>query len=127
MKVYTTNKGIVIQDGSNYFLTNQSDWDTFINDDRLSAKIRMEITKLQPDRQAFEYVSSELLPPIKKQEIWACGVTYYRSKVGRQEESKETGGSEFYSRVYEAERPEIFFKSIGKNNRVYNRKRYEFA
>jgi 2-dehydro-3-deoxy-D-arabinonate dehydratase len=51
------------------------------------------------------------LPPIGTQEIWAAGVTYFRSKVGRQEESKNSGGGEFYARVYEAERPEIFFKS----------------
>src|SRR5690606_16129068 len=35
----------------------------------------------------------------------------YRSKVGRQEESKGAGGGDFYGRVYEAERPELFFKS----------------
>jgi 2-dehydro-3-deoxy-D-arabinonate dehydratase len=34
-----------------------------------------------------------------------------RSKVGRQEESKNAGGSDFYARVYEAERPELFFKA----------------
>lgn len=43
-------------------------------------------------------------------EVWACGVTYLRSKVGRMEESEVP---DLYSRVYEAERPEIFYKSIG--------------
>jgi 2-dehydro-3-deoxy-D-arabinonate dehydratase len=76
---------------------------------------------------AARYVESHILPPIKSQEVWACGVTYYRSKVGRQEESKETGGSIFYSRVYEAERPEIFFKAtaqrcVGHNQQVAIRK-----
>jgi 2-dehydro-3-deoxy-D-arabinonate dehydratase len=43
-------------------------------------------------------------------------VTYLRSKVGRQEESKAAGGGDFYARVYEAERPEVFFKTT--NQRV---------
>ena len=53
----------------------------------------------------------EIQAPIQSQEVWASGVTYLRSKVGRQEESKNAGGSDFYARVYEAERPELFFKA----------------
>ena len=49
--------------------------------------------------------------PIHGQEVWAAGVTYLRSKLARMEESKDAGGGDFYDRVYEAERPEIFFKS----------------
>ena len=51
------------------------------------------------------------MAPIGSQEIWACGVTYYNSQMARREESEATGGGDFYSRVYRAERPEIFFKS----------------
>lgn len=50
-----------------------------------------------------------LLAPLDVQEVWACGVTYLRSKVARMEESE--GGGDFYDHVYEAERPEIFFKA----------------
>jgi 2-dehydro-3-deoxy-D-arabinonate dehydratase len=53
----------------------------------------------------------ELLPPIVSQEVWAAGVTYYRSRGARMEESKDAGGGDFYDRVYLAERPELFFKS----------------
>ena len=53
----------------------------------------------------------KLLAPITDQEVWAAGVTYLRSKVARMEESKEAGGGSFYDRVYEADRPEIFFKA----------------
>jgi 2-dehydro-3-deoxy-D-arabinonate dehydratase len=53
----------------------------------------------------------KLLPPIVDQEVWAAGVTYLRSKVARMEESKEAGGGSFYDKVYEAPRPEIFFKA----------------
>jgi 2-dehydro-3-deoxy-D-arabinonate dehydratase len=43
-----------------------------------------------------------------RMEVWAAGVTYFRSREARLEES---GGADFYDRVYEAERPELFFKS----------------
>ena len=50
------------------------------------------------------------LPPADgRMEIWAAGVTYRRSREARLEES---GGADFYQRVYEAERPELFFKSV---------------
>jgi len=50
-----------------------------------------------------------LLAPLDVQEVWASGVTYLRSKVARIEES--VGGGDFYDQVYEAERPELFFKA----------------
>ncbi len=46
-------------------------------------------------------------------EIWAAGVTYLRSKSARMEESEKAGGDLFYDLVYEADRPELFFKSMG--------------
>ena len=53
----------------------------------------------------------DCLAPIEGQEVWACGVTYRSSRLARMEESKDAGGGDFYSRVYSAGRPEIFFKS----------------
>jgi 2-dehydro-3-deoxy-D-arabinonate dehydratase len=50
-----------------------------------------------------------LLPPIDRQEVWAAGVTYKRSKTARMEESKTA--ATLYDRVYEAARPELFFKA----------------
>jgi 2-dehydro-3-deoxy-D-arabinonate dehydratase len=49
------------------------------------------------------------LAPVDKQEIWAAGVTYKRSKVAREEESK--GAAQFYDKVYSAPRPELFLKA----------------
>ena len=43
--------------------------------------------------------------------MWAAGVTYFRSRTARMEESKSAGGGDFYDRVYGAERPELFFKA----------------
>jgi 2-dehydro-3-deoxy-D-arabinonate dehydratase len=48
--------------------------------------------------------------PIGQQEVWAAGVTYKRSEEARE---RESNNSNMYSRVYSAERPELFFKSLG--------------
>jgi 2-dehydro-3-deoxy-D-arabinonate dehydratase len=61
--------------------------------------------------------------PIRSQEVWASGVTYLRSKTARMEEAKDAGGGDFYDKVYDAERPEIFFKAtpqrvVGPNGAV---------
>src|SRR6185312_4495617 len=45
-----------------------------------------------------------------RQEVWAAGVTYQRSKVAREEESKG-GAAQFYDKVYSAPRPELFLKA----------------
>jgi len=52
-----------------------------------------------------------LVAPIEEQEVWAAGVTYFRSRTARMAESEASGGMSFYDRVYTAERPELFFKS----------------
>ena len=64
-----------------------------------------------PDAQA------PALPPVGAQEIWAAGVTYFRSRAARMDESKDAGASVFYDRVYEAPRPELFFKGTGPRAR----------
>ncbi|MGA8111928.1 MAG: fumarylacetoacetate hydrolase family protein [Acidobacteriaceae bacterium] len=51
-----------------------------------------------------------LRAPVGSQEVWAAGVTYFRSRVARMEESEQ--GGNFYDRVYTAERPELFMKSL---------------
>ena len=56
--------------------------------------------------------SLRLCSPIERQEVWAAGVTYLRSKTARMEESNFSATA--YDRVYEAERPELFFKSLGQ-------------
>jgi len=66
-----------------------------------------------------------LLPPIDHQEVWAAGVTYIRSKQAREQESE--GGGSFYGKVYNADRPELFFKAtphrtVGPNQPIRIRK-----
>jgi 2-dehydro-3-deoxy-D-arabinonate dehydratase len=53
-----------------------------------------------------------LLAPVERQEVWAAGVTYLRSKKARMEESQFSATA--YDRVYEAARPELFFKSLAE-------------
>lgn len=50
-------------------------------------------------------------PLVQSQEVWAAGVTYFRSRTARMEESQDAGGGDFYDRVYDAERPELFLKA----------------
>ena len=109
MKLYKTKNGIVVEKGNKFFLLKQDDWNSFINDDDILQRTERLIEGLV---EGDISLVTDLLPPIgDQQELWACGVTYLRSKVGRQEESKASGGADFYAKVYEAERPEVFFKS----------------
>jgi 2-dehydro-3-deoxy-D-arabinonate dehydratase len=107
MKVYKTTKGIIVEKEKATRLLPNTEWDQFINDDDVYEKTE----KLFPTLPDTSLEENEILAPLGQQELWACGVTYLRSKVGRQEESKTSGGADFYAKVYEAERPEVFFKA----------------
>lgn len=65
----------------------------------------------QGGQSTSESIPDHLFPPIGTQEVWAAGVTYFRSRAARMEEAESVGGDIFYDRVYEAPRPELFFKS----------------
>jgi 2-dehydro-3-deoxy-D-arabinonate dehydratase len=67
-----------------------------------------KFTKKNPPRVALSEI--QFLAPVERQEVWAAGVTYLRSKTARMEESEFSANA--YDRVYAAERPEIFFKSL---------------
>ncbi len=56
-------------------------------------------------------LQQSFLPPLQSQEVWAAGVTYFRSRVARMEESEGAGADRFYDKVYAADRPELFFKA----------------
>jgi 2-dehydro-3-deoxy-D-arabinonate dehydratase len=126
MKLYKTKRGIVVEKDDSYYLTDKN-WDIYVNDDQLYSKLQRATEQLSPAAEGKNLIESEIQAPIQSQEIWACGVTYLRSKVGREEESKNAGGSDFYARVYEADRPEIFFKAsayrtVGPGEKVTIRK-----
>jgi 2-dehydro-3-deoxy-D-arabinonate dehydratase len=109
MKLYKTRDAVVIEKDNSFFVVPGETWDSFINNDNVFQNASdLALSLKATDSSAI----NEILPPMgAQQELWACGVTYLRSKVGRQEESKASGGADFYAKVYEAERPEVFFKS----------------
>ncbi|HEY5369067.1 MAG TPA: fumarylacetoacetate hydrolase family protein [Hanamia sp.] len=126
MKIYNTKQGIIIEKENKFYLS-KDNWDLFINDENLIQKIEKIIQSSNEFANANKIIEKEILAPVGNQELWACGVTYLRSKEGRQEESKGSRGGDFYAKVYEAERPEVFFKStshriVGHNGNVRIRK-----
>jgi 2-dehydro-3-deoxy-D-arabinonate dehydratase len=72
-----------------------------------AADVRSFLESLSPDGAAED----PLMPPVEPaQEVWASGVTYLISREARMFESKE---ADIYAKVYDAERPELFFKAVG--------------
>lgn len=72
-------------------------------------QIRMSELKSAIEKDAGEVVTGELVPPVAPEtEVWGAGVTYLRSRDARKEESDTP---DVYQRVYEADRPELFFKA----------------
>jgi 2-dehydro-3-deoxy-D-arabinonate dehydratase len=127
MKLYKDKNCIIIERGEKHYLLQNENWDQFINDDDLSEKIKQITSLRKPDKNMLPIIQNELEAPIQSQELWASGVTYIKSRIGRQQESKTAGGGDFYAHVYEAERPELFFKAtsnriVGPGGRVRIRK-----
>ncbi len=119
MRIYKLLQGLLIEVDNDFYHIAEIDWDNFINDDQLHEKAKKTIQHLKPITNAKDLIATQLDAPMSSQELWASGVTYFRSKQGRQEESKNAGGADFYARVYEAERPELFFKAT-RNRTVGN-------
>src|SRR4051812_42144252 len=128
MHLYKTTKGNVLKYNGKSFLMTGS-WDELINQENLYSHLVHSIISAQimADEKSDDYISKYILPPIGSQEVWAAGVTYLRSRDARMEESKESGAADVYQKVYDAERPELFFKSLphrvtGHNGKVNIRK-----
>jgi len=110
MKLYRSEQGLELEaDGSVYAAEEELLTRLF-----RSGKGEVgEILSAIGSGESLEEVRGGLPPVPGDTEIWASGVTYLRSKSARMEESEEAGGDVFYDLVYEAERPELFFKSMG--------------
>lgn len=106
-----------------------SDFMSMVAEARSLNRTPFEIVKQiveEGEKQAFD--SLELTTPIDAPEVWAAGVTYKKSKEARNYEATQgkLDAETFYDKVYDAERPEIFFKStaartVGPNDPVYLR------
>ena len=108
MKLYCTKAGCVIEDKGQHYRLEGTSLDGLLAREDLPEFLPRLIDSAPPVPQP---AAGDLLAPIEHQEVWAAGVTYFRSRGARMEEAKDAGGGDFYDRVYSAERPELFFKS----------------
>ena len=113
VKLYRTTQGAFVEKNGRFHLLSSlssvESWDELICDDELNLRARTALNS--PPLASLS--ANSVLAPIGSQEVWAAGVTYYRSRNARMEESKDAGGGNFYDKVYSAERPELFFKAQG--------------
>lgn len=109
MLLFRTMRGNVLQRGAEFFAVNR-EWSELVNDDNLHSFATTHCDRSRGDA-SLENAVRQPLKPVVDQELWASGVTYFRSRTARIVESQNAGGANFYDRVYSAERPEIFFKA----------------
>ena len=127
MKIYKTTTGIFIESEGSIYPSEFMSWDSFINQPDLYKSVLAAVSEKKPLGNKDKLNELVILPPIQSQEIWAAGVTYTRSRDARMEESKDAGGGSFYDMVYDAVRPELFFKAtpyrcVGTGDKVRIRK-----
>ena len=124
MKLYKKGGKVFIEhDG--LFYVSEMDWDTLVDHQHLYQHLVKQLSGFQKT-QSMD-VEGDWDAPIGSQELWAAGVTYLRSKEAREKESAQSGGGSFYDKVYDAKRPELFFKSLshrlaGNNSIVHIRR-----
>ncbi len=110
MKIFKKGDQALINHDDRFYVHPVSNWDKFINRDSLYQHLIAlvdSLTAVEVDAKSLEKTD----PPMENQEVWAAGVTYLKSKTARMEEAKQAGGDHFYNKVYDAQRPELFFKS----------------
>jgi 2-dehydro-3-deoxy-D-arabinonate dehydratase len=103
MKIYRTATAVAVQSERRWFAPPDVSFDRLF---REREPLRWLSERLSVDAQ--EPIPASL-PPLESQEVWAAGVTYLRSREARMEES--TREADVYDRVYDAARPELFFKA----------------
>lgn len=110
MLLYLTTHGPIVEhDNQRYSLADHA-WESLVNRDDVFSFLSFTISHSQPLAASLQLPS--LRAPIgDHQELWAAGVTYFRSRTARMEESQTAGGGSFYDKVYHADRPELFFKA----------------
>src|SRR5579883_3315445 len=107
LKLYRTTQGIFVEESGHFYPVPAASWDELLIRDDLHAYVR----RAAQSGPELHFDPAGILAPAVSQEVWAAGVTYYRSRDARMEESRSAGGGDFYDRVYSAERPELFFKA----------------
>ncbi len=110
IRLYRTKSGYAIEVDGRFYDGAEPTWDALIAREDLGEYLAGLVRKTGSGGRTH-LDDSEILAPIGSQEVWAAGVTYFRSRDARMEESKSAGGGDFYDRVYSADRPELFFKA----------------
>jgi 2-dehydro-3-deoxy-D-arabinonate dehydratase len=120
MKLFKLTSGTLLETENGIFLGPELDWDQLLGRENLPKLLKSEAAHWEKIsfEKAEELKEEGLLAPMGNQEVWAAGVTYYRSRTARMEESQDAGGADFYDKVYAADRPELFFKATA--SRVAN-------
>lgn len=114
ISIYRAESRTLLAGEAGTYETDEFSFDELFQTDNPDAYLAPFVSKLKPGTPD---VDKPWLAPLGSQEVWAAGVTYYRSRTARMEESEESGGDHFYNLVYEAERPELFFKSTASRAR----------
>lgn len=109
MKLYNTRNGLLVESEGQFYKSPAGALDQILGAGDLVGLAKEALQGASVSAPA----AHEVLAPVQNQEVWASGVTYYRSRNARMEESKDAGGGNFYDRVYTADRPELFFKALG--------------
>ena len=109
MILYRTNNGLIVEKDGMVYAVPEASLDILLAHPDLHGFLASIVAQGRPSDEEV-VLSPEA--PIEHQEVWASGVTYFRSRSARVEESKDAGGGDFYDRVYSAERPELFFKAV---------------
>src|ERR1700728_1853607 len=126
MKLYRAAGGYIVEHQNRFYGGADAPWDQLVIREDLVTHLAGNLP--QPmEAASFADIEKLLVAPIGSQEVWASGVTYYRSRNARMEEAKTAGGGDFYDRVYVAERPELFMKAtpnrvVGHRGKVAIRK-----
>ena len=112
IKLMRRTIGPIIQQESRWFRCVGMTWDELFNQHELHDFL---LTTIQNNTESLMIETpppetDAILAPVEGQEIWGAGVTYHRSRDARMAESEKTGGGAFYDLVYEAARPELFYK-----------------
>ena len=114
MRLSRSDQGVYVERDDECIVLRDVDWQPLICRDDLHGYLVQRMASR--DREVVSVKSDighgTMLPVIgDKQELWAAGVTYFRSRTARMQESAEVGGDSFYDRVYNADRPELFMKA----------------
>jgi len=103
MKIYSTPSGIAVRAEKRWFRARDFSFDQLFRESEPVAWLRSRL------EESGIAAAGNCHPPLETQEVWAAGVTYYRSREARMEESERE--ADIYDRVYQAKRPELFFKA----------------